>query len=526
MQSYCPQFVLKQAGAITGLRRHLLDCGYRLGPARTTTGKREIYDTFDWRLFNKRLLLGYDPDADAELFLFDASDASLTSQDRTTAVERFFHKQDSAAIASRLAPVIEERALICQGSFELRKEKRDISDDQGKIVARLFVDRLAKQAGTGKKTGRPLRVVRLQALKGYERKTKKLFTRITGYCNEAGSPDSILVSYNSALGRTPGDYSSKLMVKLDRGMTIRQALSTILLSQLDMMEQNIQGIMDDIDTEFLHDFRIANRRSRSLITGMKQVLSAPAHESGKQFFSWMSKQTSTLRDIDVFLLAFRQYKKLLPEAMYTQLLPLRGFLQQRKETERKSLTSALESDRFRRFICAWRESLQESTREGNTTGPVLKAAQTAIWKAWKRIGKQGWHAADTGSDEALHELRKSAKKLRYLLEAFRTLFPAKDVEQAIRQLRKLQNVLGDIVDFQVQQQYLDQWQENFQGDQHRDVKAAMDFLGKVYARRENMTKKKFQRNYDAFVSAENKDLFKSMCGKTGACKNFQGCRRV
>lgn len=516
MQSYCPQFILKQARVITGLRRHLLEGGYRLGPARTTTCKREIYDTFDWRLFNKRLLLGYDTEADAELFLFDASDASLTSQGKTTAVERFFHEQDSAAIASRLAPVIEERALIFQGSFELRKEVRDISDDQGKIVARMFVERLAKQAATGKQTGRPLRVVRVQALRGYERKTKKVFSRITGFCNESSSPDNLLVCYYSALGRTPGDYSSKLMVQLDRGMTIRQALSTILLSQLAMIERNTQGIMDDIDTEFLHDFRIANRRSRSLITGMKRVLAAPAHESGKQFFSWISKQTSTPRDIDVFLLAFRQYKKLLPEETYTQLLPLRDFLQQRKEKERKSLISALESDKFREFMRTWRESMQESALDENTTGPVLKAAQTAIWKAWKRIGKQGRHAADTGSDEALHELRKSAKKLRYLLEAFRTLFPAKDVEQAIRQLRKLQNVLGDIVDFQVQQQYLDQWQENFQAEQHRDVKAAMDFLGKVYARRENMTKKKFQRHYDAFVSVKNKDLFRSMCGKARA----------
>ena len=176
MQSYCPQFILKQARVITGLRRHLLEGGYRLGPARTTTCKREIYDTFDWRLFNKRLLLGYDgPEADAELFLFDASDASLTSQGRTTAVERFFREQDSAAIAARLAPVIGERALIIQGSFELRKEARDISDDQGKIVARMFIERLVKQAAAGKQTGRPLRVVRVQALRGYERKNKKDF---------------------------------------------------------------------------------------------------------------------------------------------------------------------------------------------------------------------------------------------------------------------------------------------------------------------------------------------------------------
>ncbi len=302
-------------------------------------------------------------------------------------------------------------------------------------------------------------------------------------------------------------------MQLNPGMTMRQALAAILLTELGTMERNIQGIRDDTDSEFLHDFRVANRRSRSLITAMKHALATPAHERGKQFFSWMSKQTSALRDIDVFLLAFGQHKKLLPEEVYAQLMPLREFLQQRRESERKHLVSALESDRFLQFIHVWRQSLQESMREENTTGPVLETARTAIWRAWERTGKLGRRAARSGSDEALHELRKSAKKLRYLLEAFRTLFPAKAVEQATRQLRQLQNVLGDIVDFQVQQQYLGQWRENFQGEEHRDVKAAMNFLGKVYADRENAKKKKFQRHYDVFVSPENKDLFKSLCGR-------------
>ena len=516
MESYCPQFVLKQARAIQEIKRSLRERGYQFGRAHTITGRREIYDTFDWRLFKNRLLLGFDPDNNAALFLFNITDAVWTSQGNTPAVGRFLHEIESAAIASRLAPVIEARALIRRGSFALQKERRDISNKHGKIIARLHLEQLTGPAQDDKNTGAPLRVVRLQALRGYERKTKKLFSWMTACCNGTGSADGLLSTYFTALGRTPGDYSSKLLVQLDRGMTIRQAMSAILLSQLDMMERNTPGIRDDIDTEFLHDFRIANRRSRSLISGMRHVLPAPQQASGKQFFSWLSKQTSTLRDIDVFLLAFRQYKQLLPVKMYTQLLPLQTYLQESREKERIGLLGALDSDRYRGFIRSWRASLLENATDENGTGPVLKAADESVWNAWKRVRKQGRHAARTGTDEALHELRIAGKKLRYLLEAFRTLFPAKDVEQAIRQLRKLQNVLGDIVDYQVQQQYLSQWQENFPGKRHRGVKAAMDYLGKVYARRENATKKEFQRHYDAFVSVENRELFKTLCGKTSA----------
>lgn len=305
-------------------------------------------------------------------------------------------------------------------------------------------------------------------------------------------------------------------VQLNRGMAIRQALSAILLSQLDLMESNIPGIRDDTDTEFLHDFRVASRRSRSLISGLKDALPVPVRELGREFFSWLSKQTSSLRDIDVFLLAFRQYRQLLPAGMYEQLMPLQSFLERRRGTERTDLLSALDSDRFHNYVHDWREALQQQAREETATAAVLgDAAGEAIWKAWKRMRKHGRRAAGAKSDEALHELRISGKKLRYLLEAFRTLYPARDVERAIRQLRKLQNVLGDIVDYQVQQEYLSHWQENFPGRRHRDVKAAMDYLGAIYAKREKATKKMFQRHFDAFVSAGNRELFRSLCNRTG-----------
>ena len=183
-------------------------------------------------------------------------------------------------------------------------------------------------------------------------------------------------------------------MQLNQGMAIRQALSAVLLSQLDMMESNIPGIRNDIDAEFLHDFRVASRRSRSLISGLKDALPVPVRELGREFFSWLSKQTSTLRDIDVFLLAFRQYRQMLPAETYEQLMPLQSFLQQRREMERTDLLEALDSDRFRDYLRDWREALQEEARDETGAAPaVADAATEAIWKAWNRMRKHGRRAA-------------------------------------------------------------------------------------------------------------------------------------
>jgi CHAD domain-containing protein len=60
-------------------------------------------------------------------------------------------------------------------------------------------------------------------------------------------------------------------------------------------------------------------------------------------------------------------------------------------------------------------------------------------------------AIDEGSDpEALHDLRKKGKELRYLLEFFASVFPGEVVGPMVKSLKALQDVLGRHQDRQVQ----------------------------------------------------------------------------
>ena len=42
------------------------------------------------------------------------------------------------------------------------------------------------------------------------------------------------------------------------------AVATALLGFVDAIKANLEGTIDDVDTEFLHDLRVAVRRTRSL----------------------------------------------------------------------------------------------------------------------------------------------------------------------------------------------------------------------------------------------------------------------
>ncbi len=53
--------------------------------------------------------------------------------------------------------------------------------------------------------------------------------------------------------------------------------------------------------------------------------------------------------------------------------------------------------------------------------------------------------------ECMHELRKRGKELRYLLEIFGSLYDPAEHWQAVRELKALQDCLGEFQDTEVQQ---------------------------------------------------------------------------
>ena len=61
---------------------------------------------------------------------------------------------------------------------------------------------------------------------------------------------------------------------------------------------------------------------------------------------------------------------------------------------------------------------------------------------------------DDSPAEALHDLRKRGKELRYLLEMFGGLFEPKVVKPMVKTLKDLQDVLGDFQDAAVESEML------------------------------------------------------------------------
>src|SRR4249919_3165204 len=118
-------------------------------------------------------------------------------------------------------------------------------------------------------------------------------------------------------------------------MPARCAMQMVLLRLLDTLEANVPGTVRDIDTEFLHDLRVAVRRSRSAIKLCGDVLAAGVPEAFGGEFKWLGDVTTPIRDLDVYLLGYDEMAAGLLAATPAELEPFHRYLVQRRRIEER-----------------------------------------------------------------------------------------------------------------------------------------------------------------------------------------------
>jgi CHAD domain-containing protein len=303
--------------------------------------------------------------------------------------------------------------------------------------------------------------------------------------------------------------STKPNLPLHPAMPAGDAARSILQNLLEAMAANEEGPCAARDPECLHDFRVAVRRTRSALSQIKAVLPAPVLARFRPEFAWLGEISGPTRDLDVFLLRFESYRDSLPEAFRDALEPLRRFLEVHQRSEQRRLVEALASPRYRQLKKDWAgfltgRSPQASPSEAEL--PVAEVAGRRLRKVLRRALREGEAIGAGSPPEDLHELRKTCKKLRYLLEFFQNLYPPRKVARLINALKALQDNLGAFQDLQVQSAALQKFAEQMaaegavpprsllamgmliEGLQHRQGQARDEFAGRFaeFSRKKNL----------------------------------------
>jgi len=471
-------------------------------------GNGVILDTFDSTLRrSNRLLI----DQQEKLILFDGNSGRIATQP-CASNWRFINELSDHSVKSHLNDVSSLRAFTPIAEFSLQSGQLLLLDKERKTHARVYFYDFDQD--TNKQC-----LAILQPLRGYARGHRILLDALTD--EGATIQKKISISY-SRFGINNNHYSSKPKIAIEAKQPVKESATAIIKAFIQVARQNEEGIIADIDTEFLHDYRISLRRIRSVLSLFKGVYAKDDTFKLINTFATIMKKTNLLRDLDVFLLHRDLYLSMIPQSMSEGLNRMLELVVEDRVIEHQNVSHFLQSDDYKRSIQQLEDQFKQSSllKNGPTANePAFLLSCKLIYTRYKKVCKIARGITADTPDEIVHRLRIQCKKLRYLMEFFSPLFPASRLKKLIKSLKKLQDNLGRFNDFSVQQTSIHSYLVEHVNTGNCDLQLSESVGGliTVLHQRQLYERNRIMENFSSFDSPKGrmtfKTLFKTACAK-------------
>lgn len=504
MSSEARRFRLAR-GATASDVAEILGVGARRAAAAAPV-HRTWYDTFDQRLREKGWQLYRVDTGGAARLTLEGPDGALLAAAACPDADLGSADSLPPPVRERLSSVIEERVLLPLVEVHSREAVLPVLDGRQKTVARVTVE--TRRAVRPRRTALPP-VVSLSPLRGYEREADAL-CRVLGADTRLEPIDVDLLSELVDLAGPPPVPGLNLDFhpEIPAGVAVR----AVLVRLLEIFRANLPGTIADLDIEFLHDLRVSVRRARSVTKLLGDVLPESQQQSLAAGLKWLGDQTTPTRDLDVYL-----HDLASPQAAGGDAVaPFRQSLQRTRSREQVAMAKALRSRNTQRLLDEW-GALADLGDQGPSAGrPVGAFGAERTSKTHRRVIRDGRAVTPVSPAEALHDLRKRCKELRYLLEVFASLHGHDEHRAVVGKLKKLQDVLGSFQDSQVQSDALSHYASELMagGEVTADTIMAMGGLAADLDRHRHGARATFQEVFDNFDSEEThrtmRELLRSM----------------
>ncbi len=412
-------------------------------------------DSFDWRLGHAGYQLeACDSGEGRQLVWSPRDDDTRRLVIRVSEWPRSASDLDPGPLRERLSRLLEARVLMHAAHIRSRQYALEVTNKQGKIVLRIEIAEHFAHDGTGSQGTSLGTWITLLPLRGYAKIQQRSAARISRLAGIAPQSEDLLYAAAGACGIRPLDYSSRLSVKLRAKDPAWKSLAVILDALLRGLRHNEQGMCDAIDIEFLHDFRVFVRRTRAAISDIRGVVDKSTLARWHHELRWLQQLTGNSRDLDVYLLGIPDYRKALPSQHRAGLDAFVTYLTRERSRAHLELTRGIRSQRYT-FFCSEFAAFVASLKNPALAGPAhdLRTGDLSadlLQRAYQRVLDDGRQIDADSPAEALHDLRKRCKRLRYLLEFFASLHPGDDLTRFVRALKGLQENLGNFQDYEVQ----------------------------------------------------------------------------
>jgi CHAD domain-containing protein len=491
-----------------------LEPAFGLRRGQIVRAKATFYDTFEWGIwFGQRLL--YQSQGQLRLCERDhdwIGDLRCASQMAAGRLPRFVWEFPAGDLRGELERLVGIRALVRVARLWVHEQAVELLNREEKTVFRFDLTALF---GESEAVEPFYRLCHFRPLRGYEAEGDKAI-EILQMLGAKEISEGPLAIFFRRHGSAPRPYTLRPSFDLRPDLPVRETARRIIQRMLAIARENEVGIREDIDTEFLHDYRISMRKIRSVLSLLKGIYPEEQTNELKALFARWCDATNKLRDLDVYLLARGQYTQMLPENLQAPLQEVfHDFGRERRRALGQVVRDLSSTDyragieKVERFFSSAGD-LPETDVSGGPAGPLI--AQR-IYKRYKRILKIERGLGSDTPDELLHKVRIHCKKLRYLIEFFSELLPEGETDQIEKQLRRLQTCLGVFNDCSVQQRsLLHYWDRKRQErGSHEGLALSIGGLVAVLYHDQQEERNRFHNTLDDFCSPQIARAVKAVC---------------
>ncbi len=296
-------------------------------------------------------------------------------------------------------------------------------------------------------------------------------------------------------------------------MPANMAVKEIMAQQLEKIKFYAERLPSDSDIEDLHKFRVGIRRTRAGLNQLGGFFYPPSVKGFKKDFSFITKFSNELRDLDVFLAKEKYYKSLLPIIYKNDIEKVFAYLKEQRDIKSEDVIRRISNNKNNRFVNVirrWEQFLLN--RKTDMTTPIIEVARKKIWKQYKKVVNK-----DT---KDLHAVRMEFKKLRYLMEFFKSILPvymhiynqnssAGFPSSLIKQIKRIQDDLGVFNDCIVHQLILSEAAKEL--EQYFSTGSIIGILQKE----KELAVESFYNRYKIFIAKFTKQNYKKLTRKKG-----------
>ena len=202
----------------------------------------------------------------------------------------------------RLARLLDVRALLRLVEMTSQRTSGTKRNADGKVTAAVTVHDVPTVGGVVLDRV----VVEAIELTGYAKSAGELRDLLDGLGLRAVDGD--LAELAAASAGVPLDgYGVSIGIPLTYDDPAIDGYRAVLANLRDALLANWDGTVDDIDPEFLHDLRVAVRRTRVVLANAAEVLPDDVRQRARDDFAWLGEISGTARDLDVYQIEWPDY---------------------------------------------------------------------------------------------------------------------------------------------------------------------------------------------------------------------------